>query len=63
MAADHLTAVDCVNVLRGGVWDPPHWEHGTWRYRVRAGRLCVVVAFRSATALVVVTTWREAFQG
>lgn len=58
MAADRLTTVDCVQVLRGGIVAPPEREHGSWRYRVRAGRICVVVAFRSATTLTVVTAWR-----
>lgn len=59
MAKDALTAVDCVNVLRGGVVEPPEWEQGSWRYRVWAGRVTVVVVFRSALALVVVTAWRS----
>jgi len=58
MTARDLDMVDCVNVLRGGVVDPAEWENGSWRYRVRTARICVVIAFRSATALVVVTAWR-----
>ena len=58
LAADGLTTVDCVNVLRGGIVEPAEWERGSWRYRVRTARICVVVAFRSETALVVVTAWR-----
>ena len=58
MAKDHLTTVDCTNVLRGGVVEPPELERGTWRYRVRTNRIYVVVAFRSETRLVVVTSWR-----
>lgn len=58
MARDELTAVDCVNVLRGGVVEPPELERGTWRYRVKTNRICVVVAFRSEHELVVVTAWR-----
>ncbi len=48
MAADDLTTVDCV----------PEYERGTWRYCVCTNRITVVVAFRGATALTVVTTWR-----
>jgi hypothetical protein len=59
MAKDTLSAVDCVNVLRGGVVEPPEWEQGSWRYRVWAGRVTVVVVFRSPLALVVVTAWRS----
>jgi len=59
MAKDNLTMVDCINVLRGGVVDPPELAKGTWRYRVRTMRICVVVAFRSDSKLVIVTAWRE----
>jgi hypothetical protein len=58
MAKDDLTTVDCTNVLRGGVVEPPEFERETWRYRVRTDRIYVVVAFRSETQLVVVTAWR-----
>jgi hypothetical protein len=58
MAKDNLTTVDCTNVLRGGVVEPPEFERGTWRYRVRTNRIYVVVTFRSETQLVVVTAWR-----
>jgi hypothetical protein len=60
MAKDDLTLVDCINVLRSGVVEPAEWEHGTWRYRVHARRISVVVAFRSEARLVVVTAWRAA---
>ncbi len=59
MAKDNLTMVDCTNVLRGGAVDPPDFEKGTWRYRVRTMRICVVVAFRSDSKLLIVTAWRE----
>jgi hypothetical protein len=59
LAQDKLDTVDCTNVLRGGVVEPPEWENGSWRYRVRTARMCVVVAFRSTAALVVVTAWRS----
>lgn len=55
---DHLTTVDCVNVLRGGVVEPPEQEGDTWRYRVRTARIYVVIAFRSEAELIVVTAWR-----
>jgi hypothetical protein len=58
MAKDGLTTVDCTNVLRGGVVEPPELREGTWRYRVRTNRIYVVVAFRSGMHLVVVTAWR-----
>ena len=60
MAADDLTSLDCMNVLRAGaVKEPAELERGSWRYRIHTNRLCVVVAFRSETELVVVTTWRK----
>jgi hypothetical protein len=58
MAKDDLTTVDCTNVLRGGMVEPPEEVSGTWRYRIRTARIYVVVAFRSETQLVVVTAWR-----
>jgi hypothetical protein len=58
MANDDLTMIDCINVLRGGVVEPAEWEHGSWRYRVHTQRIWVVVVFRSATRLMIVTAWR-----
>ncbi len=59
MAKDDLTLIDCINILHGGVVEPAELERGTWRYRVHARRISVVVAFRSETRLVVVTAWRS----
>ena len=59
LLADELTTLDVVNVLRGGVVRPGEFEHGSWRYRVETQRLAVVIAFRSALHLVVVTAWRR----
>ncbi len=58
MAKDELTCVDVTSVLRGGVVDPAEQENGSFRYRVRTGRIAVIVAFRSETELRVVTAWR-----
>lgn len=58
MSKDKLTMVDVTNVLRSGVIDPAEFENGSWRYRVRTGRIAVVIAFRSETELRVVTAWR-----
>lgn len=55
---DQMTTGDCLNVLRGGVVEPAEWERGSWRYRVRTARMCVVVSFVSETRLRVVTAWR-----
>ena len=40
----------------------PALENGTWRYRVRGGRITIVVAFRSEDTLVVITAWRTGEQ-
>jgi hypothetical protein len=58
MGKDKLVEVDVVNVLRGGAVEPGEWENGSWRYRVRTARMVAVVAFRSESALSVVTAWR-----
>lgn len=59
MEKDGLSMVDCTNVLRGGWAEPGEWVNGSWRYRVRTARICVVIAFRSETKLAIVTAWRE----
>lgn len=59
LLADDLTTVDCENVLRGGVVRPGEQEHGSWRYRIEARRITVVIAFRSERQLVIVTAWRN----
>ena len=52
-----LTTGDCVNALKSGAVDPAEWENGTWRYRVRAGPITVVIAFRDERSLTVITAW------
>ena len=59
LADDDLSTVDAVNVLRGGVVQPAEFENGSWRYRVRTQRMVVVIVFRSASEIAVVTAWRE----
>lgn len=63
MAADPLGKfgmTDVYNVLRlGRLMEPCELVNGSWRYRLHTDRFCVVVAFRSETALVIVTTWRK----
>ena len=59
MERDDLTSVDAANVLRGGVVEFAEEVNRTWRYRVRTTRMTFVVAFRSETALTVVTAWRK----
>jgi hypothetical protein len=59
LADDDLATPDAVNVLRAGVVDPPDFEKGSWRYRVRTQRMVVVVVFRSESEIRVVTAWRQ----
>jgi hypothetical protein len=59
MAKDDLTEVDVRNTLKGGAARPGELVSGTWRYRVETNRMAAVVAFRSATHVVVVTAWRR----
>lgn len=53
-----LDEEDAKNVLRGGWVDEEEERNGTWRYRVMTHTICVVVGFRSETALSVITIWR-----
>ena len=59
MEKDNLDAVDCENVLRGGVYDPDGFQRGEWRYRAQTNQMCVVFTFLSETRLRVITAWRE----
>ena len=58
MGNDGLDVADCRRILRAGVVEEPEWERGSWRYRVRTRCACVVVAFDSMAAVIVVTAWR-----
>jgi hypothetical protein len=58
MAADGIDQATARFVLHGGVVEPAELERGSWRYRVRATGVYVVVAFEVETKLVVVTAWR-----
>jgi len=58
MAKDDLQTTDCLNLVRGGVYEPAEYRNGEWRYRVGTQRICIVIAFVSATHLRVVTAWR-----
>lgn len=59
LADDRLSVPDAINVLRAGVVEPAEFEKDSWRYRVRTQKIVVVVAFRSASELRVVTAWRQ----
>lgn len=60
MEKDDLSETECKNIVRAGVVEPPEWEQGAWRYRIRGGRgpVYVVCELRSNTSLVIVTAWR-----
>ena len=56
---DDMDMGDCLNVLRGGVWEPPEWESGSWRYRARTSRMAVVIEIDFENQeFTVVTGWR-----
>ena len=60
LAADGRTERDAVNVLRGGqIHEAAEWVADSWRYRVHTARMCVAVAFDSATETVVITAWEK----
>lgn len=59
LAKDGITIDRAIEVLRAGVVEPAEFEHGSWRYRVRAATIYVVVAFRTEDHVVVVTAWRR----
>lgn len=59
MAKDRLTKADVEGVLRGGSAGDGEWEHGSWRYQMWTRGIVIVIAFRSETALVIVTAWRK----
>lgn len=58
MSADGLGRLDCDLALRSGAVQPGEFERGTWRDRVETKRIVVVIAFRFADEIVVVTAWR-----
>jgi hypothetical protein len=65
MENDDLLETDVVNAISGGVISEPGelGHRGDWCYRVRTGRVTVVIMFRSAEEMVVVTAWRERRRG
>lgn len=60
LANDDMDMQDCMNILRAGIWDPPEWENGSWRYRVRTNKMTVVIEIEfSRCEFTVVTGWRH----
>lgn len=59
-AKDDMDMQDCRNILRGGVWDPPEWENGSWRYRVRTPKMAIIIEIDfEVCEFTVVTGWRN----
>lgn len=59
---DNLTTGDAINILTSPdakIHDEGEMEKGTYRYRLETDKICLVVAFESATKLIVVTGWRK----
>jgi hypothetical protein len=56
-----MDSADCLNLIRAGVYQPPEFESGEWRYRSETRRMCVVITFLSTSHRFVVTAWR--FEG
>jgi len=53
-----ITEEEAFSALRGGVVEPAEFWSGSWRYRVRARGVYIVLAFRSETRAKIVTAWR-----
>ena len=58
LAKDGMSVSDCLAILRGGWVEEPEFLKGEWRYRVNTNLFVVVVAFRGANKLRVVTAWK-----
>ena len=58
MKKDGLQTPDCLNLVRGGVYEAAEIQNGEWRYRIHTRCICIVIAFASASRLRVVTAWR-----
>jgi hypothetical protein len=60
LAERDMTQSDVLNILRAGNCLDHAFEKGTYRYRFETPRgYCAVIAFRSATELVVITAWKK----
>lgn len=60
MQNDSLTPLDVYNALKGGyIYDHPELEKGSYRYRVEAQKIVVVVAFEEPVYIRCVTAWRK----
>ena len=60
MARFKMDPLDCTHVVKAGVVYDPEFENGSWRYRICAGGMTVIVEFRlrEPHEIVIVTMWR-----
>ena len=59
MVERDLRAGDVLNVLKAGnIWNEPEFENGSFRYKVSTSKIIVVIAFRKAKNIVIITAWR-----
>lgn len=59
MRDNDLQTSDCLNLIRGGCFQNPEIVAGELRCKVRTGRMCFLVVFRSTERILVVTGWRN----
>jgi hypothetical protein len=59
MEKDGLESTDIVNLLRGGVFEPPEIVNSELRYKATTQRMTVVFTFNSIERLRVITAWRN----
>jgi len=53
-----VSDLECLAAVRAGAVVGREFEKGTWRYRVEAAGVCLIVAFRSESEFRIVTAWR-----
>ena len=58
---DEMVVADALRVLRGGTISAGEFERGSWRYRIEARKIVVVITFASLSPVitVVVTAWKR----
>ena len=60
LSKDDMDVQDCMNILRAGVWDPPEWENGRWRYPARTQRMAIVIEIDfERSEFTIITGWRK----
>lgn len=60
MKKRNLKTGDVLNILhKGRIYNDPEFEHGSWRYQIQTNNITVVIVFRTANYITVVTAWRN----